>query len=159
MSRKNSRRVSLVFLFAFAAFLVYSGKVGGWLLNGIPAEYAGYFLAAFGVAGLLGVNIWYGGPFDKRLEDPPPAAVIEQSAAAETAFLTNVRQQGPDTLADLRVRAAWIEAGKTIVVKAPGGSQITVSLPRDAVEGSFLRFPGEAESSAGDLILQIRRVV
>jgi hypothetical protein len=35
---------------------------------GIPVSYLGYFLIIFGVLGLLGVNIWVGGPLDKRLD-------------------------------------------------------------------------------------------
>src|SRR5262245_49030400 len=44
---------------------------GGWLVNGIPVSWLGYVLVLIGVLGLLGVNVFYGGPLDLRLDREP----------------------------------------------------------------------------------------
>ena len=69
MSRANARRLTLLFLFGVAAFLISLGEAG-WSVNFMPADWVGYILIAFGFAGLCGVNIWAGGPLDRR-NDPP----------------------------------------------------------------------------------------
>ena len=69
MSRTNTRRATLAFLFAVAAFMIWLGR-SGWSVNFMPADWVGYILIAFGCAGLCGVNVWSGGPLDKR-NDPP----------------------------------------------------------------------------------------
>ena len=43
-----------------------------------PAHYVGYLIAAIGVAGLLGLNIWWGGLLDKR-RDADPAGKIPRA--------------------------------------------------------------------------------
>jgi len=73
MSRSQQRGVSLVVLFALSGFLVYVGWQG-WRVNYIPAQYLGYLIGAFAVVGLCGVNIWHGGPFDRRFDPPPPVS-------------------------------------------------------------------------------------
>jgi hypothetical protein len=70
MTRVNQRRLWLLAFLGLSSFLVYTGWQG-WRANGIPTQYFGYLFGAFAVAGLCGVNIWYGGPFDPRF-DPPP---------------------------------------------------------------------------------------
>ena len=67
--RRRWRRIVLGGLVAFAAWLVYSGH-RGMHVDFIPAQYLGYLLFAFAALGASGVNIWYGGPLDLRL-DPP----------------------------------------------------------------------------------------
>jgi hypothetical protein len=37
-----------------------------YLSGNQPGQYLGYLIVAIGTAGLLGVNIWYGGPLDPR---------------------------------------------------------------------------------------------
>jgi hypothetical protein len=37
-----------------------------WRINGIYAPYLGCAIIALGVLGLLGVNVFWGGPLDKR---------------------------------------------------------------------------------------------
>jgi hypothetical protein len=70
MSRSQWRGIAFVFLFGFASYLIYIG-LQGWVVNRLlPAHYLGFFLVAYGVAGLFGVNIWRGGPLDPR-NDPP----------------------------------------------------------------------------------------
>jgi hypothetical protein len=60
----------LVFLFGFAGWLIYLG-LNDYVFDGVvPAHYVGLALAAAGVGGLLGLNIWAGGPLDLR-NDPP----------------------------------------------------------------------------------------
>ena len=65
----------LASLFAIGAGLVfvfcmpnYVWKVGGPGApgGGLPVPYLGYFIAAIGVLGLCGVNVFIGGPLDKR---------------------------------------------------------------------------------------------
>jgi hypothetical protein len=73
MARTHQRGLSLVFLFALAGGLIWAGY-SGWEIDFLPAQYLGYFLAAFAVAGLCGVNVWFGGPLDKR-NDPPETIV------------------------------------------------------------------------------------
>src|SRR5262245_4373066 len=58
------RYLTLVGIFAFSGWLIWLGDE--WLIRTTPAHYVGYLIAAIGVAGLLGLNIWVGGPLDKR---------------------------------------------------------------------------------------------
>ena len=69
MSRANVRRLTLVLLFAAAAFFIWLGR-SGWSVNFMPADWVGYILIAFGLAGLCGVNVWAGGPLDRRNDAP-----------------------------------------------------------------------------------------
>lgn len=66
-TRSGYRRGTLVIVALLGTGCVYAGA-GGWLLNGLPAQSVGYML--FVLAGLepLGVNVWYGGPLDPRLD-------------------------------------------------------------------------------------------
>lgn len=72
--RAGYRRGTLVVVALLAAGCVCAGG-RGWLLNDLPAQYVGYFLYAFAGAGMLGVNVWYGGPLDPRLD--PSALMVE----------------------------------------------------------------------------------
>jgi hypothetical protein len=65
--RKRGRVFSLVFLWAVALVLCYLGSQG-WEWNQIPAHYGGLIFVLFAASERLGVNIWYGGPFDLRLD-------------------------------------------------------------------------------------------
>lgn len=60
--------MAFIFIFLFSGFLVWLGLDGGTVKT-VPAHYLGYLIMAFGIAGLLGINIWYGGPLDPR-NDP-----------------------------------------------------------------------------------------
>jgi hypothetical protein len=64
VTQQAKRYLTLVGIFAFSSWLVWLGDE--WRINTVPAHYAGYLIAAIGVAGLLGLNIWVGGPLDKR---------------------------------------------------------------------------------------------
>lgn len=55
----------LVGLAVLGGAALYFGNQG-WRIEGIPAQYVGYFLLGFTCLGLCGVNIWYGGPLDLR---------------------------------------------------------------------------------------------
>ena len=35
-------------------------------VNGLPVQYTGYFCLGLALLGLLGVNVWRGGPLDRR---------------------------------------------------------------------------------------------
>jgi hypothetical protein len=64
VTQQAKRYLTLVGIFAFSGWLVWLGDE--WRISTVPAHYVGYLIAAVGVAGLLGLNIWSGGPLDKR---------------------------------------------------------------------------------------------
>jgi len=76
MSRQTTRYLCLVVIFAVSGYLIWRGD--DWHIGTTPAHDIGYLIAAFGVAGLLGVNIWWGGPLDKR-RDADPAGNISRA--------------------------------------------------------------------------------
>ena len=61
---KHQRMAALVYLFLISGWLVFLRD--RWTISMIPVRYLGYALGAFGLLGLFGVNIWYGGPLDPR---------------------------------------------------------------------------------------------
>lgn len=67
--RHYGRQGALAVLALVAAGFIYAGYQG-LRLDFLPAQYLGYLLMAFTVAGAAGINIWYGGPLDPR-RDPP----------------------------------------------------------------------------------------
>jgi hypothetical protein len=77
--RQWGRRVALAALVGFAACLVYFGN-RGLRLDRIPAQYIGYFLLGFAALGAAGINIWYGGPLDPRMDPPPETDAIDSDA-------------------------------------------------------------------------------
>jgi hypothetical protein len=65
VSQQAKRHLCLVAIFAFSGWCIF--WLGDeWSIRTVPAHYVGYLVAAIGVAGLFGLNIWIGGPFDKR---------------------------------------------------------------------------------------------
>jgi hypothetical protein len=64
VTQQTKRYLTLVAIFAFSGWLVWLGDE--WSIRTVPAHYVGYLIAAIGIAGLLGLNIWIGGPLDKR---------------------------------------------------------------------------------------------
>jgi hypothetical protein len=60
----------VVSLWAIGGGLVFVWFLNGWLMSGIPVPWVGYVMIAFGVLGLIGINVFRGGPLDKR-HDPP----------------------------------------------------------------------------------------
>lgn len=67
---RSWRRSSLVLFFGIAVAFVYAGH-RGFQIDLLPAHYLGYFFMMVALLGVAGVNIWYGGPLDPRM-DPPP---------------------------------------------------------------------------------------
>jgi hypothetical protein len=65
--RRRGRVLSLVFLWSLALGLCYLGSQG-WQWSQLPAHYLGLIFVFFAASERLGVNIWYGGPFDPRLD-------------------------------------------------------------------------------------------
>src|SRR5215467_12717305 len=63
VSRQATRYLCLAVIFAVSGYLLWRGD--DWHIGTTPAHYVGYLIAAIGVAGLLGLNIWWG-PLDKR---------------------------------------------------------------------------------------------
>src|SRR5262245_48611521 len=76
VSRQAKRYLSLVVIFAVSGYLIWRGD--DWHIGTTPAHYVGYLIAAIGVAGLLGLNIWWGGLLDKR-RDADPAGKIPRA--------------------------------------------------------------------------------
>lgn len=78
--RVRWRRGSLVALAVAGGAAVYFGN-GGLSVNGLPAQYIGYFLLGMVALGICRVNIWYGGPIDPRLDpqfgEPVEPEVLE----------------------------------------------------------------------------------
>jgi hypothetical protein len=66
VSQQAKRYLCLVGIFAASGWFVWLGDE--WRISTVPAHYLGYLVAAIGVAGLLGVNIWAGGPLDKKID-------------------------------------------------------------------------------------------
>lgn len=65
--RRWWRRGSLAFFAGVAAWLVYSGH-RGLQVGFLPAQYFGYCFFVLAALGAAGVNIWYGGPLDPRID-------------------------------------------------------------------------------------------
>jgi hypothetical protein len=76
VSRQAKRYLSLVVIFAISGYLIWRGD--DWHIGTTPAHYVGYLIAAIGVVGLLGLNIWWGGLLDKR-RDADPAGKITRA--------------------------------------------------------------------------------
>lgn len=72
MNRTQLRNRSLGGLFLLSALFIYAGFDGWVLKEKLPLQYIGYFTTVVGVLGLLGVNVWVGGPLDKG-KDPKQA--------------------------------------------------------------------------------------
>jgi len=64
-ARRQKRAVALICIFLSSGFFIWLG-LDGWTVKTVPAQYVGYLIIAVGIAGLLGINIWYGGPLDPR---------------------------------------------------------------------------------------------
>lgn len=82
--RRSWRRGSLFVFWCVALGMVYAGHQG-WKIDLLPAHYLGYFFLLITILGTLGVNIWYGGPLDPRM-DPPLAP------SADSDFLSEEKQ-------------------------------------------------------------------
>ncbi|GAA5496013.1 hypothetical protein Rhal01_02194 [Rubritalea halochordaticola] len=64
---KNSSKYRLqISLYITAVGFLFSTLSNDWVINGIPAIWLGYLFILLGTLGLLGVNIFIGGPLDKR---------------------------------------------------------------------------------------------
>jgi hypothetical protein len=68
MTRKHKRAGSILLLLAVGGLLVYLGLEQEWTIGPIAAHYIGLLLTVFGVLGVCGVNIWYGGPLDPHFD-------------------------------------------------------------------------------------------
>jgi hypothetical protein len=83
----------LVVIFAVSGYLIWRGD--DWHIGTTPAHHVGYLIAAIGVAGLLGLNIWWGGLLDKRRDaDPagkiPRAGLIVMAIGVVAASISSV---------------------------------------------------------------------
>jgi hypothetical protein len=59
------RYLTLIFFFVASGYFVWLGDEAR-IFGVLPARHVGYLFAAIAIAGLLGLNIWVGGPLDKR---------------------------------------------------------------------------------------------
>ena len=65
--RQVGRWLSLVFLTGAGVWLIAIGMRGA-LIGFVPAYFIGGLAIVFAVLGAAGVNVWYGGPLDCRLD-------------------------------------------------------------------------------------------
>src|SRR5215470_18287745 len=105
VSRQATRYLCLAVIFAVSGYLIWRGD--DWHIGTTPAHYVGYLIAAIGVAGLLGINIWWGGPLDKR-RDADPAGNIPRAGLIVMAIAVVA---GPSrlffSLSPLKGRTTW----------------------------------------------------
>ncbi|MBK9924495.1 MAG: hypothetical protein IPP66_04310 [Anaerolineales bacterium] len=80
MTPKKKRTLTLIFIFAIGIWLLWIG-LNGWRISGLPAYYVGALFLVAAIAGALGVNIWYGGVLDPRLDD---ASINNKAGGAKT---------------------------------------------------------------------------
>jgi hypothetical protein len=63
-SRQQHRYVTLVLFLLFGLALIFhQGR--GFSIRGVPGEWVGFLSLAMALSGLLGINVWIGGPLDK----------------------------------------------------------------------------------------------
>jgi len=86
MSRQNKRLLFSGMLFLGGGLLVLFRV--GWVIGSLPL--LGYILLGLGLLGLLDVNIFWGGPFDKRLD----AETNPLSPEAQVELERRVHEQG-----------------------------------------------------------------
>jgi hypothetical protein len=88
VSQQAKRYLCLVGIFAFSGWLVWLGDE--WRIRTVPAHYVGYLIAAIGVAGLLGLNIWYGGPLDKRRDADAAGNTLREGIPRARLIMTAI---------------------------------------------------------------------
>ncbi|HEX4120276.1 MAG TPA: hypothetical protein VH619_06660 [Verrucomicrobiae bacterium] len=64
--RKKSRLFMECWAIGGGVLVAVFGR--SYLVEGMPAAWVGYFLMLIGILGLCGVNVFYGGPLDMRLD-------------------------------------------------------------------------------------------
>jgi len=69
--RKGMRRFMSFWGIAGGLVFVIFGRE--WLVNGLPVHWVGFALILLGILGLAGVNVFYGGPLDLRLDKQHPS--------------------------------------------------------------------------------------
>lgn len=68
--RKGLRRFMSFWCIGGGLLFAIFGRA--WLVNGLPVHWVGYVLNLMGILGLAGLNVFYGGPLDLRLDRPQP---------------------------------------------------------------------------------------
>lgn len=58
----------LACLFIIGSGIVFIKYFDDYSIRGAPVSIVGYICIGMGILGLLGVNVFYGGPLDKRLD-------------------------------------------------------------------------------------------
>ncbi|SRR5579883_875981 len=69
--RKRATHRVLYSLYAIVVGILVMAWFSEYTIKGVPAQYAAWTFIAVGVLGLLGVNVFRGGPLDKRLDQQP----------------------------------------------------------------------------------------
>jgi hypothetical protein len=78
--RKMMRRVMT--LWALGGGLIFILFGHRWLVNGLPLHWVGYVFLIVGILAIAGVNVFYGGPLDLRLDRPAPRKQPPQPSPA-----------------------------------------------------------------------------
>src|SRR4051812_20945450 len=78
--RQTMRRVMTVWALGVGLILILFGH--RWLVNGIPLHWVGYAILILGILAIAGLNVFYGGPLDLRLDRPAPSKPPPQTAPA-----------------------------------------------------------------------------
>ena len=72
MNRHQLRLLSIALISAAAALFIHLGFQGWTVYRIMPFQNVGYLLLAVAILGILRINIWYGGPLDRRRDDAAP---------------------------------------------------------------------------------------
>src|SRR5687768_11539382 len=101
-SRRNQRSFALLSMLAGGALIVYLG-FDSWSVNGIPAQYLGFFFAGFGALGLFGVNVWSRGPLDPCLDSDPLMEAGQATPGPDNGNLPEVSEPWWTSLVTFRI--------------------------------------------------------
>jgi hypothetical protein len=88
VTRQVARYLTLVCIFALSGYLIWLGD--DWPVRIVLAHYVGYLVAAIGLTGLLGVNIWYGGLLDKRRDADAAGNTLREGFSRTRLIMTAI---------------------------------------------------------------------
>jgi len=88
VSRQATRYLCSVVILAFGGYLIWLGD--DWRIRTTAAHYVGYLIVAIGVAGLLGLNIWHGGPLDRRRDADAAGNTLREGIPRARLIMTAI---------------------------------------------------------------------